>query len=707
MEKVSKIYDFDEVFDKSLTPKKVKNSNTLSKKQTRNTTVFKKVYFPDTKQSNPIMIKSVIDSLTDHANSNIFYQITNSPEYIELVKKINECELNIKKFSRVNDYEEIDYWKRELEIAKESFFVYKEMLSVHDVRLSVKSSKLFRNSKSSPRTSKEIQDAQYKLDCVKAEMRRNSPSYIVSQLKEIREQLNLRDLYSNDNVVRDLDDVFESQKAGFTNIYLEEDLENNISPIIEDLDDINFNECPDRILLNKYNNICTEIAKRIDCTPDEVSEMKLGTILSMLKSKTPNKDSELVEKYNKAQIELMNARSDISKKTINYGICEYINDKYDIFDEDDEKKVKELLASLYIRVVKGIAYNIVSRRNQLNLYEEAVSYGLVGLSMAINKWLIQQKNEPNIVIEFKGLCNSFVAGSIKSGLAELLSLGTASASHIQHQTIDINKRVNNFLKYNPEYKNVDREEIIKMLSDNDHYFGRVNFVYESTYNEISENSSKSNSENTELWDIVTSSKENLESYTESKNDYQLLIRSIKQMLNLFETDKDCVNGQTYKNGRKLFDRYETRLFEMTFGFSWKKNSRNTGNSQFTQSEMGEELRKMYAEQGIDKTFSQPAITSRINTLKKKIQFAVENNKKLKRAFEYINKRWEENPEYMNMISNEHEENMESFCPPPSKIFKSIEEQHENLKKDFYEISISDKSLEDKILSITKPKEING
>lgn len=656
-----------------------------------------------------IKLKTAIDSLTAHANFNIISEVTKSSEYVTLINKIAQCKINIKKFTKVSDIEEVNHWQNELKRYNDDLKVYKEIMSVHNGRNSVRESKIF--TKQKQQSSPEILAAQYKIDCIKNEMRKNSPSYMVSQLRELREQMNLRDLYCNENEIPDLDDLFESEKTGFSGKYLEEDLDEEIPAVISEDVEENSSElesCPNQILINKYNRICNEIADKLDCTPDEISEMKLGTILSMLKNAMPENDENLVKKYNEAHLELMNARSKQSKSDSNYGICEFIYDNYNLEDEKDEKKVRELLASIYIRIVKGIAYNVVSKRNKLNLYEEAVGYGLVGLSMAINKWVSRQKSEPNVVIEFKGLCNSFVVGSIKTGLTELLSLGTASASHIQHQAIEMNKRIDNFLKYNPEFKNVDKEELTQMLSDDDSFVGRVNFVYESTYDDISKSSAKS-SDNTELWDIVTRSKENLESYTESKNDYQLLIRSIKQMLNLFETEKDEKNGQTYQNGKKLFDRYETRLFEMTFGFVWKKNSRLSGNGQFTQSEMGEELRKMYAEQGINKTFSQPAITSRINTLKKKIQFAVENNKKLKRAFEYIKKRWDENPEYMNMISNEHEENRESFCPPPAIIFKRIEEHSEILKTKFEEspIMFINENTEDKALKLFKPSEIHG
>ena len=725
------ILDFDDIFGMALPVEKSKSKQTskrriniadnqrfksatpirkISKKAKSNVETNINSIIKRSSDSEETKLRSAIDSLTSHANFNIVKEITNSNEYISLMNKVAQCKVNIEKFTKVNDVEEVQHWKNELKKYRDELSIYKEMMSVHSVRSSVNDLRIFRSVKSQKLTP-EVLAAQYKIDVIKAEMKRNSPSYIVSELKELREQMNLRDLYTNDNHIPDFDELLESENNGFNGFYLEEEIDEEIpETIIENVEEnsAELESCPNRILVSKYNKLCNYIADKLDCTPDEISEMKLGTILSYLKEKSNVKDEELIERLNNAQIELMNARSNQSKIDSNYGICEFIYDNYDLSNPEDEKKVRELLASIYVRIVKGIAYNIVSKRNKLHMYEEAVGYGLLGLTMAINKWIARQKSEPKVVIEFKGICNNFVANAIKSGFVELTSLGTASVSHIQHKAIDMNKRIENFIRYNPEYKNTEKEELVKMLSDEDTFVGSVNFMYESTYDDISK--SKSNSaDSSELWDIVTRSKYSLETYTESKNDYQLLIRSIKQLLNLFETEKDSVTGLTFESGRKLFDRYETRLFEMTFGFAWKKNSNSTGNSQYTQSEMGEELRKMYAEQGINKTFSQPAITSRINTLKKKIQFAVENNKKLKRAFEYIKRRWEENPEYMLLISNEHEQIGESFCPPPKIIFKKIEEKHEMLKNVFEESPLNYINInnESKALNVFNPTEING
>lgn len=644
-------------------------------------------------------VKPAIESLTSHANSFIISELTNRDDYKNTVSKLEQCKINIEKFTKVKDWDEVNHWKMELANFRKQLAIYKEMMSVHSTRNSVSDSRILRAS--SRKSSPEVVAAQYKLDCIKAQMREKSPSYLVNQMRELREQMRLRDLFITESVP-DFDELFDND--GFDenedSMFECDSIDENITETVKD--EQAFDNCPDRILMSKYNNLCLKIAELLNCTQNEVYDTKLGTLMVQLKNCLTGKDDELLEQYSQAQLELMTARSALSRES--YGVCEYIYDHYDLNNPVEETKVRELLASIYIRVVKGIAYNIVSKRNKLHMYEEAVGYGLVGLTMAINKWVARQKSEPKVCIEFKGLCNTFVANAIKSGFTELVSLGTASTSHIQHQSIILNKRIDNFIRFNPQFKNADREELMEMLADDDSFVGRVSFMYESTYDDISATNQRDEGE---LWTIVTKSNDSLEQYTESKHDYQLLIKSIKELLNLFETTKDVKTGETRSNGRKLFDRYETRLFEMTFGFVWKKNSMLTGNGQYNQLDMANELKRMYAEQGINKTFTQPAVASRINTLKKKIQFAVENNKKLKRAFEYIQKRWNEDPEYLLMISNEREASGETFCPPPAVVFKRIEERHKILEQSFEEspLALIEKDAEENALSIFQPMTI--
>lgn len=651
--------------------------------------------------------RSSIDSTTEYARSIIINEITGLDKYNHLVTLIEQCKLNIAKFTKVNDSDEIVFWKGELNKYRGQLEIYKEIMSIHNP---TNYGLVLRSVTGKTKRSPEVIAAQYKVDCAREALRKNSPTFLVEQMREIREQINMRNLHDS-YIVHDLDSELPEEEM-FSGDNLDDigklstldfiDLDSEES--LQTTDDVkNIIECPDNTLLTKYDNLCKEIGSIIGATMNEVADMKLGTILSQLKIHL-TKTEELEQNLQNAQIELMNARNQNTLDSLknNYGVCEMIYDNYDLNKPEDEKKVRELLASIYIRTVKGIAYNIVSKRNKLSMYEDAVGYGMLGLALAINKWVALQKQERRQVIEFKGFCNTFVAGAIKSGFIESISMGCASTSHIQRQNMITNKRIDNFVRFNPQYKNLDREELLKLVGDEDMFMGNVSFMYESQYAGMQENDNGGN----DLWSNITQSKDDLVKYTESKHDHQLLMRSIKELLNLFETAKDRVTGETYETGRKIFDRYDTRLFEMAFGFAYKHDGTM---GQFTQQEMAEELRKMYKEQGINKTFSQPAIVSRINTIKRKIITCVESNKKLKRAFEYINQRWNENPDYMWLVSNERESEGTSFCPPPRFLFKTVNQTVEEHRNSVMQIPVEDcyeEPMQTENLDILQPETIN-
>jgi len=59
-------------------------------------------------------VKPAIESLTSHANSFIISELTNRDDYKNTVSKLEQCKINIEKFTKVKDWDEVNHWKMEV-----------------------------------------------------------------------------------------------------------------------------------------------------------------------------------------------------------------------------------------------------------------------------------------------------------------------------------------------------------------------------------------------------------------------------------------------------------------------------------------------------------------------------------------------------------------------------------------------------------------
>lgn len=612
----------------------------------------------------PEKIKSIqtpSEALTTHANNILKSHVTSTPQYKSIVEQIIECKHLIIKFTKVDPDNRLAYYKQKMEDLLDQRKQFDNILNSNNYyQIKRVEGEKSVNVKAIISRDNHLNAFKEKEKTLHSELQQSSPYYLVEKMRAYREQLNLREIHTQ-CIIEDFDDMFSDVIDTKLDYELtdQEISDERISDVMVKFtypseENNKVISSTNDSLIQNYNECCSYIGRIINEHIDEVADMPLGTIFSYLKKSLAKKDEALIEEYDYVRLMIMNRQSEIYADVNNekFGISDLIFQNYKLNTPEGEKQAKELLASSSIKTVKGIAYKICSKYKTIEKYDDAVSYGLVGLTMAINKYIEMQKSKPDLCLNFKSMINTFVASTIKSGFVEMNSMGVASTSHIQRQHTILNKRVKNFIKFNPEYANANQDELREMLTDNDDFMSGVRITLESQYTSPDNESESSN----EIWDIVCKSKENLSSFTESKSDHKLLLASIKKMLNLFEPMAENSFG-AFSVGKKLFDKYDTRLFEMSFGFDYKRASGDTmtnGSANYTQAEMGSELERMYKMEGINKTFSQPAIATRIAQIYKKIKFAVATNTELKRAFEYINKVFYENHEYMELHSNERE-----------------------------------------------------
>lgn len=453
-----------------------------------------------------------------------------------------------------------------------------------------------------------------------------TPSWWIKKLDNYRKQIKLKDeLSSITEPVDDLDVILDTNKK----------------IIVTDL-------------YQDYYNFCGEIADILDLATDEIVEMKLGTLRKML-NETLDDSSELKDELNRTKMVISSEREILSGGT---NLTDIVFEIFDFKSDEDDvlgSQTREIIASAYIGLVKSIAYNMTAKLGIQKYFEDdAVSYGLLGLTVAINKWYSLQKSADS-ALSFKGFANQYISMNIQRGLYEIQSGGDASGSTIATLATKSKQKIENFIKYNPEFADFDKTLLNNILAGYDGTDAPLDIVKESDY----VHSVGGEEGDGDIWANATVSNDSTSDYVEAKIEYENLLKSIKELLNLFETKVDKNTGIKKITGRKMFDKYDRKLFMMYFGLEFKRQkTAGSKDALYTQEEMGLELQAMYAADGINKTFSQASLSGkdgRIAVLLNKIKSAMEHNPKLKSGFEYLYNYWLENVENMNLMSNNREE----------------------------------------------------
>jgi len=455
-----------------------------------------------------------------------------------------------------------------------------------------------------------------------------NPHSLVSKVKELREILNIADKFDYDDVLN-IEDVLD------------------IDDILDTDSTFSFQQ--------EYDNLCGHISDLAHISIKEIQNMNLSNILKTLKEEVEEED---IYKIKRELDEVkFQASTEISKLKGNEDITTVM---YEIFDFEivDEKQPKEMLAAANVEYVKAIAYNSCRKLNMLRNIDDAIAYGLMGLSIAINAWYKIQKIKDSPV-SFTGFANQYVVNSIKKGLYELGSVGIISENSMANMVFYRKKRFEQFLGLNPELKDLPTEIIESLIDGLEDKFQPIPGV-SSESDILDRMTGGDEGGDSDMWANSHKSDINDETFAEVKNEYEHLLKSLKALFNMFETKVDITTGETVTTQFKIFDKYDYKLFRLLYGLEFKRESldanKSVADNTYSQTEIGIILADYYKANGIfKKPFSQPAIADRKLRLDKKLKMIMEENPTIKAGFQRLMYYCEAHSATIKTLSNKREE----------------------------------------------------
>lgn len=629
------------------------------------------------------------DRLLRDANNVLEVRLKRTPQYKVLSKQIEilkEERLNYKKIG-----DEANQLKCELLIKDvtekmtgfRKIFKGTNQSSEDKKKLNEKIS----NSEEIKELNKERKELKKKVDMTK-------PMWWVNRMKNYRDQIELRDnlseYYPEDSEVEDLSDE-EIENLGIK-------IDNEIVTVEENEEMIEqLTKESDQDLMTEYESLCGTITRMINNwineNPDfieaqeklieekladgkkasrnnllhkvsiqEIIDIPLNKLRTYLNI-VLNKDRKaLQEKLDEVNVKLSLERSKLSGKN------EITDILFEIFDYNEEEEVpKEILVASKIPLIKKIAYNFCSKYGMLEELDDAISYGLLGLTNVVNKWYTSQKML-NSALSIDGLISIEVPFTIQKGLLELTGGGVISGTNKATLFSKVNKKQKDFIKYNPEFKNLDKDFLNEILAG---YDTDTNIVVNSA-SEITSNVGVGSDEeqDADIWANMNADKSSdISEELDGRIQYQALLDSLKKIFSLFDyREKDGEFIQ--KNNRKMFDKYDRRIFMMYFGFETKSYAdkdinKRTGvvRNTYTLKEIAEEVQSMMRADGyIDKTFtigaltdSRPGHEGRLTRIIMKLKGLAKTNPEIYQGLAYIYKYYQEHKGVMDKLSDSREE----------------------------------------------------
>ncbi|MCK9417595.1 hypothetical protein M0Q97_13215, partial [Candidatus Dojkabacteria bacterium] len=343
----------------------------------------------------------------------------------------------------------------------------------------------------------------------------------------------------------------------FTELRQVIDLSGNYQDEIIDIDDI-YDEDFDNIVESKntqkeFQELTNHIAKVIDTTPEDILEMTNNQILQLLKKSLPNSE-ELKLKVDAKKMEI----SSYNKKL--KGSDDITDVIFEIFDFNvDEEQPKEMLAAANIKYVTSIAYNMCSNMNMNHMLDDAISYGLLGLSTAIDKWYKLQKLS-NSALTLETYIYQFVSKSISRGLYQLNGSGRISPS-VNATIVHKRKRfMKLWLENNPEFKDMPEEMLENLIPT----FDGSLILPETTVTE------------SQLTDVISGGDSRADVWSnaigvdtpnlgEVKLEYEQTLIGLKNLFKMFETKVNKETGIKQITNKKIFDIYDYIIFRIALG----------------------------------------------------------------------------------------------------------------------------------------------
>lgn len=452
-----------------------------------------------------------------------------------------------------------------------------------------------------------------------------------------------------------------------------------------------------------------------------VTGLKKAEIISMprlhLKKELDQKllDTKYIkENITDVSMEIANRRSELTNKV---SITDILFKTVDYKTEESGRMSKEILAASYVGLVNAIAVNICKQQGKMHLLNEAVSGGLFGLTKAINRWYAMQsvKDQP---LTFENYLNSYVSNEVKKALYEVSGIYGTSGNNKATLDSHFKKRKEDFLKYNPNFKDIDPDILNDILmgiepetiDDN----GKIvinkkklttglKVTNESDYNATI----GGDDGGVDMFELSDYGQSSSFDFMEAQEQYKKLLYNIDRFLNMFETKTDT-SGEVISTGKKLFDKYDRKILMMMWGFDHKRivdaNDPNKSEIKVTydQKERLIELNSMFRANGVIDPrkggilqISQPALSDREKRLEQRMKKAIENDPELKSALAYLFSyyRDSDNKAALVQLSNyreelniafEREELREIYSDNPEQLNKELTDGKR--LSDIYEVS---------------------
>lgn len=628
-------------------------------------------------------VKNMSGRLTSDVNSFLNFKLTKLPQYKTLTDQIELLKKELENYKKCGDEAKL---KECTDLLTALTASRKELKDVFKNR-----SKLTSKDEAEVRRlyAEDVDLSQWteKRKQLEKDRNMNSPSWLTQQLKEFREQIEIRKHVTGGEINYSFEEIPEVEDL---DSYLSKDEIEELETVELESEDDDKETMKDDMLKQEYSNFCGYIGDLIGYTAKEISEMSLGQIKKLLTEAIHDKYKSINSELEKLKFDINQRKAELRGETT---ITDILFDVFD-FQENDGQEPKEILIAANLNLVKAIAYNTCSRLNQLHNMDDAVSYGLIGLTVAANKWLETQKliDSP---LSFKGFATIEIVKIIQRGLYELTNNGVNASSAATMATRS-KARMEKFVKYNSEFEGLDRSKLLETLVDAGEiysYGAPLNIVNASDYSATV--GGEDGADDSDIFANATGDKSlgNDAELFEAKEAYDRLLLGIKELFGLFKTKTSNKDGLVVKQitEQKLFDKYDFKIFKLVFGFEVPEDleaenlkKMRGGNSKVQWTYIANELTKFARQEGdisnkgTYKTFTAPAIHNeskkdgRYDVMMRKIKAACDENPNIRAAFEYIYNYMRENNELLDYTFKNYR-NYDGFEKTPAQMIKSIDD----------------------------------
>lgn len=550
---------------------------------------------------------------------------------------------------KIPEYSVLSHQIEQLEDELEIYERNKDAVLISKTSVMIKSLKALKKQMSKIVRGKDITDA----DKDKSRAKKIVKSDKLIQLEEKRTQLAQK--------LNDLSPSYWMRRLRDAEILLEDTKNHlNYNEELFDVDEyfstnkeINIKNTEDKIkeVEAERNNIYVSIGKIVGKPTSELLELTKNEIKSLL-NEALREDYEAckdeIDSTNMAMaIEKESLRDENSVKLTDlvFSVLNTESPDDDLANPDSPKgkRAREMMAVANIPFVNAVANYNCRKYNLLNLFDDAVSAGLLGLTQAINVWYSKQVmiDQP---LPFKTFASSYITNQIKEELASLgRTSGQISGSNYADKVHYQSKRVTNFMKANSDlFSDIDEEQvkiIVEGLHDDD-----LRTINSSTnQSDIEGTVTGDEEESADVWaNIAVDDNYGAEEIIEMKAQYKKMMKSVITILSLM-TNKTLSNGEIVPTDKPLFDIYDRRIFLLNFGLYkniFKEDVENKKNlNEYTQEEIAQHITQMKKSRGEMKADAKPitqeAIATRIKNITNKLEKVFQDYPELKTGFEYF------------------------------------------------------------------------